>query len=78
MGLTSSARSDKVNAVLINMIFNLAMTAQFIIVKKWVPNCQIWKANAIGSGKIAIDLENYKFYVNYFGLMPYIKKIKTI
>ncbi len=59
------------------MIFSLVMTARYIIVKKMGSfnlTAKYEKPTLLVQAKLpmVLDLENYKFYINYFGLMPYL------
>ncbi len=77
--LGSSARSEKVNAVLINLLNDLQFSydgsihyrqkmGSFNLTAKYEKPTLLVQAKL----PMVLDLENYKFYVNYFGLMPYL------
>ncbi|MEQ1134779.1 hypothetical protein [Acinetobacter seifertii] len=79
LGLTSSARSDKVNAVLINLLNDLQFSYDGSIhyrqkMGSFNLTARYEKPTLLVQAKLpmVLDLENYKFYVNYFGLMPYL------
>lgn len=78
-GLTSSARSEKINAVLFNLLNDLQFSydgsihyrqkmGSFNLTAKYEKPTLLVQAKL----PMVLDLENYKFYINYFGLMPYL------
>ncbi|MBJ9935448.1 hypothetical protein [Acinetobacter pittii] len=79
LGLTSSARSEKINAVLFNLLNDLQFSydgsihyrqkmGSFNLTAKYEKPTLLVQAKL----PMVLDLENYKFYINYFGLMPYL------
>ncbi|MFX9083661.1 hypothetical protein ABTN62_11340, partial [Acinetobacter baumannii] len=77
--LGSSARSEKVNAVLINLLNDLQFSYDGSIhyrqkMCSFNLTARYEKPTLLVQAKLpmVLDLENYKFYVNYFGLMPYL------
>ncbi|MDR2248449.1 hypothetical protein [Acinetobacter sp.] len=79
LGLTSSARSEKVDTVLFNLLNDLQFSydgsihyrqkmGSFNLTAKYEKPTLLVQAKL----PMVLDLENYKFYVNYFGLMPYL------
>lgn len=79
LGLTSSARSEKINTVLINLLNDLQFSydgsihyrqkmGSFNLTAKYEKPTLLVQAKL----PMVLDLENYKFYINYFGLMPYL------
>ncbi|WP_064195527.1 hypothetical protein [Acinetobacter baumannii] len=78
-GLTSSARSEKINTVLFNLLNDLQFSydgsihyrqkmGSFNLTAKYEKPTLLVQAKL----PMVLDLENYKFYINYFGLMPYL------
>lgn len=78
-GLTSSARSEKINTVLFNLFNDLQFSydgsihyrqkmGSFNLTAKYEKPTLLVQAKL----PMVLDLENYKFYINYFGLMPYL------
>lgn len=79
LGLTSSTRSEKINTVLFNLLNDLQFSYDGSIhyrQKKGSFNltARYEKPTLLVQAKLpmVLDLENYKFYINYFGLMPYL------
>ncbi|ETQ96928.1 TPA: hypothetical protein MW296_000963 [Acinetobacter baumannii] len=79
LGLTSSARSEKINTVLFNLLNDLQFSydgsihyrqkmGSFNLTAKYEKPTLLVQAKL----PMVLDLENYKFYINYFGLMPYL------
>lgn len=79
LGLTSSACSEKINAVLFNLLNDLQFSydgsihyrqkmGSFNLTAKYEKPTLLVQAKL----PMVLDLENYKFYINYFGLMPYL------
>ncbi|MFP0710699.1 hypothetical protein ACLDYB_10430 [Acinetobacter baumannii] len=79
LGLTSSARSEKINTVLFNLLNDLQFSydgsihyrqkmGSFNLIAKYEKPTLLVQAKL----PMVLDLENYKFYINYFGLMPYL------
>ncbi|MDE4041191.1 hypothetical protein [Acinetobacter pittii] len=79
LGLTSSGRSEKINAVLFNLLNDLQFSydgsihyrqkmGSFNLTAKYEKPTLLVQAKL----PMVLDLENYKFYINYFGLMPYL------
>lgn len=79
LGLTSSARSEKINAVLFNLLNDLQFSydgsihyrqkmGSFNLTAKYEKPTLLVQAKL----PMVLDLENYKFYINYFGLIPYL------
>ncbi|MFL9531371.1 hypothetical protein ACKEPO_06695 [Acinetobacter baumannii] len=78
-GLTSSARSEKINTVLFNLLNDLQFSYDGSIhyrqkMGSFNLTARYEKATLLVQAKLpmVLDLENYKFYINYFGLMPYL------
>ncbi|MDC5061621.1 hypothetical protein OHW27_17095 [Acinetobacter baumannii] len=78
-GLTSSARSEKINTVLFNLLNDLHFSYDGSIhyrqkMGSFNLTARYEKATLLVQAKLpmVLDLENYKFYINYFGLMPYL------
>ncbi|MDC4589331.1 hypothetical protein NQ794_01605 [Acinetobacter baumannii] len=79
LGLTSSARSEKINTVLFNLLNDLQFSYDGSIhyrqkMGSFNLTARYEKPTLLVQAKLpmVIDLENYKFYINYFGLMPYL------
>ncbi|XZW12549.1 hypothetical protein ACT4YX_03180 [Acinetobacter baumannii] len=79
LGLTSSARSEKINTVLFNLLNDLQFSYDGSIhyrqkVGSFNLTARYEKPTLLVQAKLpmVLDLENYKFYINYFGLMPYL------
>ncbi|WP_346534443.1 hypothetical protein [Acinetobacter sp. 8_A20231192] len=79
LGLTSSARSEKINTVLFNLLNDLQFSYDGSIhyrqkMGSFNLTARYEKPTLLVQAKlpIVLDLENYKFYINYFGLMPYL------
>ncbi|MFX5835370.1 hypothetical protein ABTE43_15635 [Acinetobacter baumannii] len=79
LGLTSSAPSEKINTVLFNLLNDLQFSydgsihyrqkmGSFNLTAKYEKPTLLVQAKL----PMVLDLENYKFYINYFGLMPYL------
>lgn len=79
LGLTSSTRSEKINTVLFNLLNDLQFSydgsihyrqkmGSFNLTAKYEKPTLLVQAKL----PMVLDLENYKFYINYFGLMPYL------
>ncbi|HCA5724645.1 TPA: hypothetical protein MW319_003650 [Acinetobacter baumannii] len=78
-GLTSSARSEKINTVLFNLFNDLQFSYDGSIhyrqkMGSFNLTARYEKPTLLVQAKLpmVLDLENYKFYINYFGLMPYL------
>ncbi|WP_043961135.1 hypothetical protein [Acinetobacter baumannii] len=78
-GLTSSARSEKINTVLFNLLNDLQFSYDGSIhyrqkMGSFNLTARYEKPTLLVQAKLpmVLDLENYKFYINYFGLMPYL------
>ncbi|MFV5388356.1 hypothetical protein [Acinetobacter baumannii] len=78
-GLTSSARSEKINNILINLLNDLQFSYDGSIhyrqkMGSFNLTARYEKPTLLVQAKLpmVLDLENYKFYINYFGLMPYL------
>ncbi|CAM0678806.1 hypothetical protein N0P26_000787 [Acinetobacter baumannii] len=79
LGLTSSARSEKINTVLFNLLNDLQFSYDGSIhyrqkMGSFNLTARYEKPTLLVQAKLpmVLDLENYKFYINYFGLMPYL------
>ncbi|HFF4538082.1 TPA: hypothetical protein ACGC12_000131 [Acinetobacter baumannii] len=79
LGLTSSARSEKINTVLFNLLDDLQFSYDGSIhyrqkMGSFNLTARYEKPTLLVQAKLpmVLDLENYKFYINYFGLMPYL------
>ncbi|HGH3634511.1 TPA: hypothetical protein ACJK7C_001164 [Acinetobacter baumannii] len=79
LGLTSSARSEKINTVLFNLLNDLQFSYDGTIhyrqkMGSFNLTARYEKPTLLVQAKLpmVLDLENYKFYINYFGLMPYL------
>ncbi|MGQ1591310.1 hypothetical protein ACT43F_01360 [Acinetobacter baumannii] len=79
LGLTSSARSEKINTVLFNLLNDLQFSYEGSIhyrqkMGSFNLTARYEKPTLLVQAKLpmVLDLENYKFYINYFGLMPYL------
>lgn len=79
LGLTSSARSEKINTVLFNLLNDLQFSYDGSIhyrqkMGSFNLTAKYEKPTLLVQVKLpmVLDLENYKFYINYFGLMPYL------
>ncbi|HCW4844141.1 TPA: hypothetical protein OXO08_000177 [Acinetobacter baumannii] len=79
LGLTSSARSEKINTVLFNLLNDLQFSYDGSIhyrqkMGSFNLTARYEKPTLLVQAKLSmvLDLENYKFYINYFGLMPYL------
>ncbi|HDV0610325.1 hypothetical protein [Acinetobacter baumannii] len=79
LGLTSSARSQKINTVLFNLLNDLQFSYDGSIhyrqkMGSFNLTARYEKPTLLVQAKLpmVLDLENYKFYINYFGLMPYL------
>ncbi|MCT9187987.1 hypothetical protein KTH11_12155 [Acinetobacter baumannii] len=79
LGLTSSARSEKINNILINLLNDLQFSYDGSIhyrqkMGSFNLTARYEKPTLLVQAKLpmVLDLENYKFYINYFGLMPYL------
>lgn len=79
LGLTSSARSEKNNTVLFNLLNDLQFSYDGSIhyrqkMGSFNLTARYEKPTLLVQAKLpmVLDLENYKFYINYFGLMPYL------
>ncbi|EPL7637619.1 hypothetical protein [Acinetobacter baumannii] len=79
LGLTSSARSEKINTVLFNLLNDLQFSYDGSIhyrqkMGSFNLTARYEKPTLLVQAKLpmVLDLENYKFYIIYFGLMPYL------
>ncbi|MDH2523018.1 hypothetical protein [Acinetobacter baumannii] len=79
LGLTSSGRSEKINTVLFNLLNDLQFSYDGSIhyrqkMGSFNLTARYEKPTLLVQAKLpmVLDLENYKFYINYFGLMPYL------
>ncbi|MDN8343692.1 hypothetical protein QZK49_00005, partial [Acinetobacter baumannii] len=79
LGLTSSTRSEKINTVLFNLLNDLQFSYDGSIhyrqkMGSFNLTARYEKPTLLVQAKLpmVLDLENYKFYINYFGLMPYL------
>ncbi len=79
LGLTSSTRSEKINTVLFNLLNDLQFSYDGSIhyrqkMGSFNLTASYEKPTLLVQAKLpmVLDLENYKFYINYFGLMPYL------
>ena len=79
LGLTSLARSEKINTVLFNLLNDLQFSYDGSIhyrqkMGSFNLTARYEKPTLLVQAKLpmVLDLENYKFYINYFGLMPYL------
>ncbi|HGH3212989.1 TPA: hypothetical protein ACSIU0_000839 [Acinetobacter baumannii] len=79
LGLTSSARSEKINTVLFNLLNDLQFSYDGSIhyrqkMGSFNLTARYEKPTLLVQAKLpmVLDLKNYKFYINYFGLMPYL------
>ncbi|MDC4597343.1 hypothetical protein ACOQNK_17135 [Acinetobacter baumannii] len=79
LALTSSARSEKINTVLFNLLNDLQFSYDGSIhyrqkMGSFNLTARYEKPTLLVQAKLpmVLDLENYKFYINYFGLMPYL------
>ncbi|EPF6422771.1 TPA: hypothetical protein PEV06_001820 [Acinetobacter baumannii] len=79
LGLTSSAHSEKINTVLFNLLNDLQFSYDGSIhyrqkMGSFNLTARYEKPTLLVQAKLpmVLDLENYKFYINYFGLMPYL------
>ncbi len=79
LGLTSSTRSEKINTVLFNLLNDLQFSYDGSIhyrqkMGSFNLTARYEKPTLLVQTKLpmVLDLENYKFYINYFGLMPYL------
>lgn len=79
LGLTSSTRSEKINTVLFNLLNDLQFSYDGSIhyrqkMGSFNLTARYEKPTLLVQAKLpmVLDLENYKIYINYFGLMPYL------
>ncbi|EOQ61153.1 hypothetical protein F935_03499 [Acinetobacter calcoaceticus ANC 3811] len=78
-GVSDESRSEKVNAVLINLLNDLQFSYDGSVhyrqkMGSFNLTARYEKPTLLVQAKLpmVIDLKDYKFYVNYFGLMPYL------
>ncbi|MBJ9723155.1 hypothetical protein I5515_15265 [Acinetobacter calcoaceticus] len=78
-GVSSEPRSEKVNAVLINLLNDLQFSYDGSVHYRQKMGslnltARYEKPTLLVQAKLpmVLDLKDYKFYVNYFGLMPYL------
>ncbi|CAI3133225.1 hypothetical protein MWMV7_MWMV7_01654 [Acinetobacter calcoaceticus] len=78
-GVSGESRSEKVNAVLINLLNDLQFSYDGSVhyrqkMGSFNLTARYEKPTLLVQAKLpmVIDLKDYKFYVNYFGLMPYL------
>lgn len=78
-GVSDESRSEKVNAVLINLLNDLQFSYDGSVHYRQKMGslnltARYEKPTLLVQAKLpmVIDLKDYKFYVNYFGLMPYL------
>ncbi|MFI8144389.1 hypothetical protein [Acinetobacter sp. ABJ_C5_2] len=79
LGLNASAGSEKFNTILFNLINDLQFSYDGSIhyrqkMGSFNLTARYEKPTLLVQAKLpmVVDLENYKFYVNYFALMPYL------
>ncbi|MGR2825479.1 hypothetical protein FY048_08090 [Acinetobacter sp. 1124_18A] len=78
-GVSGESRSEKVNAVLINLLNDLQFSYDGSVhyhqkMGSFNLTARYEKPTLLVQAKLpmVLDLKDYKFYVNYFGLMPYL------
>lgn len=78
-GISGESRSEKVNAVLINLLNDLQFSYDGSVHYRQKMGslnltARYEKPTLLVQAKLpmVLDLKDYKFYVNYFGLMPYL------
>ncbi|WP_202743300.1 hypothetical protein [Acinetobacter calcoaceticus] len=78
-GISGESRSEKVNAVLINLLNDLQFSYDGSVhyrqkMGSFNLTARYEKPTLLVQAKLpmVLDLKDYKFYVNYFGLMPYL------
>ncbi|MDQ9949517.1 MULTISPECIES: hypothetical protein [Acinetobacter] len=78
-GISGESRSEKVNAVLINLLNDLEFSYDGSVHYRQKMGslnltARYEKPTLLVQAKLpmVLDLKDYKFYVNYFGLMPYL------
>ena len=78
-GVSGESRSEKVNAVLINLLNDLQFNYDGSVhyrqkMGSFNLTARYEKPTLLVQAKLpmVLDLKDYKFYVNYFGLMPYL------
>lgn len=78
-GASGESRSEKVNAVLINLLNDLQFSYDGSVhyrqkMGSFNLTARYEKPTLLVQAKLpmVLDLKDYKFYVNYFGLMPYL------
>lgn len=78
-GISDESRSEKVNAVLINLLNDLQFSYDGSVHYRQKMGslnltARYEKPTLLVQAKLpmVLDLKDYKFYVNYFGLMPYL------
>ena len=78
-GVSGESRSEKVNAVLINLLNDLQFSYDGSVhyrqkIGSFNLTARYEKPTLLVQAKLpmVLDLKDYKFYVNYFGLMPYL------
>lgn len=78
-GVSDESRSEKVNAVLINLLNDLQFSYDGSVHYRQKMGslnltARYEKPTLLVQAKLpmVLDLKDYKFYVNYFGLMPYL------
>ncbi|MHC3122365.1 hypothetical protein [Acinetobacter sp. GN11] len=78
-GISDESRSEKVNAVLINLLNDLQFSYDGSVhyrqkMGSFNLTARYEKPTLLVQAKLpmVLDLKDYKFYVNYFGLMPYL------
>ena len=78
-GVSDESRSEKVNAVLINLLNDLQFSYDGSVhyrqkMGSFNLTARYEKPTLLVQAKLpmVLDLKDYKFYVNYFGLMPYL------
>ncbi len=79
LGVSSESRSEKINTVLINLLNDLQFSYDGSVHYRQKMGslnltARYEKPTLLVQAKlpIVLDLKDYKFYVNYFGLMPYL------
>ncbi|WP_336940765.1 hypothetical protein [Acinetobacter pittii] len=79
LGVSSESRSEKINTVLINLLNDLQFSYDGSVHYRQKMGslnltARYEKPTLLVQAKLpmVLDLKDYKFYVNYFGLMPYL------
>lgn len=79
LGVSGESRSEKINAVLINLLNDLQFSYDGSVHYRQKMGslnltARYEKPTLLVQAKLpmVLDLKDYKFYVNYFGLMPYL------